>query len=76
MKIIFTAPIANRRRGEVADLEDGSAAIVIGQGYAEPFDHGHANGPTPSPAPDPDPTPAATGARTRARTSRNNEHTA
>lgn len=38
MKITFIVPIANRRRGELADLDDDSATLLIPQSYAEPAD--------------------------------------
>ena len=66
MKIIFTAPIANRRRGDVAELDDGSALLLIGQGYAERVDQDHAEEPAaPTDAPPPAPAPEST-TRTRA----------
>lgn len=36
--IRFTAPIANRRRGDIADLDDGSAQLLIAHGSAELHD--------------------------------------
>lgn len=53
MKIQFTTAVAGRTRGEIADLDEQSAEIVIAQGLArevsaEPGDESDPAEPTPA----------------------------
>lgn len=71
MKIRITTPLANRRRGEVANLDDGSATLLIAQGNAEPVNEDQDDEPAP-PSADPASAPSA---RRRSRTRPTTDHT-
>jgi hypothetical protein len=46
--IVFAIDVANRRRGDVVDIDDGSAHLLIITGYATVHDRDAQDSPTPN----------------------------